>query len=106
MKLHTLSRVLNVLLVYFVCLLLVVGLFGKDIVNNLLQIALFYGFPLFALIVLYIARMAVELRTYIKIKECNFVLVGTISIKMAIATIPMFFLDNSMASLLVRMRLA
>jgi hypothetical protein len=50
--------------------------------------------------------MALELKRYVKTKESNWGLVSVVSLKMAIAATPMFFLDNSLASLLVRMRLA
>ncbi|MCK7580725.1 MAG: hypothetical protein MZV65_37200 [Chromatiales bacterium] len=59
--------------------------------NNLLDIAFLYGVPLFGLVVVYVVRMALELKRYVKAKESNLGLVSVVSLKMAIAATPMFF---------------
>jgi hypothetical protein len=106
MSLQVLSRSLSGLLLYFVCLLLVVGGFGEDVVTNMVVIAFLYGAPLLIFILVYMARMALEPSALIKTKTANLGLVVVVSIKMGIALTPMFFFDNRLASLLVGMRIS
>jgi len=104
MSLEVLSRYLSGLLLYFVCLLVVFGGFGEDVVGNIAAIFFLYGTPLLIFILVYMARMALEVRALIKTKAANLVLVTVVSVKMGIALTPMFFFDHRLASLLVGLR--
>jgi hypothetical protein len=106
MSLQVLSRFLSGLLLYFVCLLLVFGGFGEDVVSNIAAVFFLYGVPPLIFILAYMARMALEVRALIKTKTANLGLVTVVSMKMGIALMPMFFFDNRLASLLVGMRLS
>ena len=106
MSLQVLNRSLSGLLLYFVCLLLVFGGFGEDVVSNMAAIFFLYGIPLLIFILVYMARMALEVRALMKTKTANLGLVTVVSIKMGIVSVPMFFFDNRLASLLVGLRLS
>jgi hypothetical protein len=104
MSLQVLSKSLSGLLLYFVCLLLVFGGFGEDVVGNIAAIFFLYGAPLLIFILVYMARMVLEVRALIKTKTANLRLVTVVSMKIGIALTPMFFFDNRLASLLVGLR--
>ena len=85
---------------------LLLGIFGNDLVGDMVKFVLFYGIPLLIFIVLYLATIAYEVNNKINKKtELNIKQFGVTSIKLCIAKAPMFYLDNSFASLLSALRL-
>lgn len=80
-------------------------MFGSDIVNNMINFVFMYGLPLFVFIVLYTVAVVIEIRLYFKQKIVKPGLLFIISAKLAIAVIPMFYLDNTGAFLLSSFRL-
>ena len=102
----TLSKSLNYLLIYFVVLFLLKGMFGNDLVDDLVHIAILYGIPLFIFIIIYLVTMAFELHAYIKSKNINVGILSIVSIKMGLSIVPMLYLDNTLVSLLSKLRIS
>ena len=105
MGVKTVNKVLTVLLIYCVGLILLSGMFGKHIEDDLARILLMYGVPLIIVALLYLVAIGFEIHSYIKVKTMAYRLALLASIKMALAVIPMFFLNNTMASLLMALRI-
>ena len=87
-------------------LFLLTGMFGKDLLGDLVRIAALYGIPLLTFIIIYLVTMAFELHTYIKSNNINLDILGAISIKMGIAILPMLFLDSTFVYLLSILRVS
>lgn len=106
MEFQTFNKKINYLLAYLVVLFLFLGVFGNDLVGDMVKFVLFYGIPLLIFIVLFMATVAYEVHNKINKKtEPNLKQFGAAAIKLCIATAPMFYLDNSFASLLSALRL-
>ena len=106
MEFKIFNKKLNYLLGYLVFLFLFLGIFGNDLVGDMAKFVLLYGIPLLVFIVLYLATIAFEVHNKLKNKtKLNLVNMGVVSIKLCIATAPMFYLDNSFALLLSALRI-
>ena len=106
MEIQTYNKTINYLIVYLVILFLLIGVFGNDLVGDMVKFVFLYGIPLLIFIVLYLITIAYEIHNKINKKiEVNLKQLGVISIKLCLATAPMFYLDNSFASLLSVLRL-
>lgn len=95
------DRALWVLLLYFVVLIMFLSQTHLDVVDAIATVAFFYGAPLGIFLVVYIAIMAaVYLRT-IDTVSWDWSKLISISARLAVATLPMFYLDDDMAKLIV-----
>lgn len=88
-----------------VTVILLVGLFGNDIVTDMVNFTFIYGIPLFVFIVIYSATVAIEVRKFKTQKRINKSQLLIISSKILVAVIPMFYLNNTGAHLLSLLRL-
>lgn len=106
MEFQTFNKAINYLLVYLVVLFLLIGVFGNDLVGDMVNFVFLYGIPLLIFIILYMVTIAYEVHNKINKKtEVNIKQLGVTSIKLCLAIAPMFYLDNSFASLLSTLRL-
>lgn len=105
MEIQIYNKSINYLLLYLIVLFLLIGVFGKDVVGDMVKFVYLYGIPLITFIVLYLVTISFEVRNKINKKtKLNAKLLSVISLKLCIAIAPMFFLDNSFASLLSVLR--
>ena len=105
MEIQTYNKTINYLLLYLVVLFLLIGVFGNDVVGDMVKFVYLYGIPLIIFIVLYLVTTSFEVHNKINEKiKLNTKLLSIISLKLCIAIAPMFFLDNSFASLLSVLR--
>ena len=96
---------LNCLLGYFVILFLAVGMFGNDLVSGLAYIAIFYGAPLVLYVVVYFVLIALDLRDYLKSGDFESLLWAKNSVKIGLAILPMFFMNDTMVNLLSMLKM-
>ena len=106
MKPQTLNKVINYLLIYLVGLVLLLGFFGEHLVDDMARFVYLYGTPLLIIIIIYVLVTAEHVFTNISKKtKIDAKTLSIISIKLCLAITPMFYLDNSFASLLSALRL-
>ena len=105
MKIAKFNQLVNLLLIYMVVAILLLGLFGTDIVSDMAIFLFIYGIPLLITIFAYIAFIVIEIRKFIKIKEIDMSQLPLLSCKMLVAVMPMFYLNNTGAHLLSVLRL-
>lgn len=84
---------------------MLIGFLGNDIVGDMVKFVYLYGIPLVIFIVLYLVTTSFEIHNKInKNTKLNTNLLSIISLKLCIAIAPIFFLDDSFASLLSVLR--
>lgn len=105
MEPHIFNKSVNYLLLYLVILVLLIGMFGNDVVNDMVRFTYLYGIPLFTFIILYLVTFIIEIYNNFTRKLIKKRLLAIITMKLCIGITPMFYLDNSFASLLSALRL-
>lgn len=105
MNISTVSKLLTYLIIYYLLLVVLIGIFGNSIEDDIAHIFLLYGIPLLLICIFYLISVTFEISDYLKTKNMQFNKVIITSFKMAIAILPMFFLNNSLGNLLAILRL-
>lgn len=105
MDIKLVNRLLTFLLVYYVLLVLLSGLFGKHIEDDIARIFVLYGIPLLISIILFTVALGFEIHTFVKSSVINVKLLVPACIKMAVAVIPMFYLNNNLGYILSALRI-
>lgn len=93
------------LLLYFVALVLFFSRTHHGVVDVMVMLVFFYGTPLGIFLVVYIAILAAAIYVLMKYAvSWDWWKLISISARLAVATLPMFYLDEEMAKLLVYLR--
>ena len=85
---------------YFIILFFALGLTSRDVVGVMVHIVYFYGVPLSLFILFYLIIITTALIRYVRYKESFDSHLVYSTVMTAIAMLPMFFLDNRMATIL------
>ena len=104
MDIAKINNAVNILLLYMVVSILIIGAFGTDIEADMVHFTLVYGVPLtiVALAVSIFLLKAIINRQGSENKRIKQILVP--AAKLAFASAPMFFLNNTGASILTLLR--
>ena len=94
------DRALNWFLIYFLVLFVVVSAVYVDVVGAMVGILFFFGFPLIVFVVTYAAILLLSLYRWLKSGlPAHWLSLLSIPLKLVLASMPFFYMDNRMAAL-------
>ena len=105
MEIRIVNKALTYLLIYYVVLVLLSGVLGSSIEDDIARIFILYSVPLVIIIGLYLVAIGFEMHSYMKTKTITYWPVVVASIKATLAVLPMLFLNNSLGNLLAVLRI-
>ncbi|MDY6979628.1 MAG: hypothetical protein SV201_07075 [Pseudomonadota bacterium] len=105
MEIAKFNKLVNLLLIYMVGVILVIGLFGSDIVADMANFVFIYGIPLIIFLIIYFVTVAAMAHDFIKRKHIDITKFILSSLKIFVAITPMFYLNNTGAMILSFLRL-